>query len=72
LFTGGKSGRRDGFKEVFAHDSRLIPQRCGGPVFDNYGRFYGVNIGRYSRAVSIAVPSKIVCKFIADKLEIAF
>lgn len=72
LFTGGKSGRRDGFKEVFAHDSRLTPQRCGGPVFDNYGRFYGVNIGRYSRAVSIAVPSKTVCKFIADKLEIAF
>ncbi|WDF80689.1 trypsin-like peptidase domain-containing protein [Mucilaginibacter sp. KACC 22773] len=68
LFTGGKSGRRDGFKDVFAHDSMLTPQRCGGPVFDNYGRFYGVNIGRYSRAVSITVPSKIVCKFIADTL----
>jgi serine protease Do len=70
LFAGGKSGRRDGFKEVFAHDSRLTPQRCGGPVFDNEGHFYGINIGRYSRAVSIAVSAKVVCKFIANAAEI--
>ncbi|MDN3582398.1 trypsin-like peptidase domain-containing protein [Mucilaginibacter flavus] len=69
LFAGGKSGRRDGFKEVFAHDSRLTPQKCGGPVFDSAGHFYGINIGRYSRAVSIAIPSKIVLGFIAGSTQ---
>ncbi|WP_158642927.1 trypsin-like peptidase domain-containing protein [Mucilaginibacter ginsenosidivorax] len=69
LFAGGKSDRRDGFKEVFAHDSRLTPQRCGGPAFDCEGHFYGINIARYSRAVSITIPSKKVLKFIADSFQ---
>jgi len=64
MFPGGKSIRRDGFTGVFAHDAVLTPNRCGGPVFDMAGNFMGINIARYSRAVTIVMPADIIYAFL--------
>lgn len=66
LFAGGKSVRRDGFARVFVHDAVLQPNECGGPVFDCEGRFYGINIARYSRTTSIVVPAAVVLNVLKD------
>lgn len=60
LFEGGKSVRHDGFNTVFAHDAKLKPQECGGPVFDNEGHFYGINIARFSRVSNIVIPAAVI------------
>jgi len=63
-FTDGKSERRDGFANAFVHDAKLKPTECGGPVFDIYGKFMGINMARYSRTSSIAVTVAEIRKFI--------
>lgn len=67
-FTDGKSIRRDGFPDAFAHDATLKPAACGGPVFDIKGRFVGVNIARLSRTSSIAIPAHAVRVFLQKAL----
>jgi serine protease Do len=69
LFAGGKSIRRDGFEKVFSHDAILTPDRCGGPVFDLYGQFYGINIARHSRASSLVIPVTTIYEFIDNTLK---
>lgn len=69
-FEGGKSIRRDGFEEVFTHDAILQPYQCGGPVFDDKGAFYGLNIARFSRTSVIALPAAVVYAFIERHLAI--
>ncbi len=64
LFAGGKSIRRDGFAKAFAHDAKLHPEQCGGPVFDADGRFYGINIARFSRTSSVVIPAAVILEFI--------
>lgn len=68
MFAGGKSKRRDGFTRIFAHDAILTPNQCGGPVFDAAGNFMGINIARYSRTSTIAIPSEVVWEFVKDNL----
>jgi serine protease Do len=68
-FLGGKSYRRDGFNNVFLHDAVLKPDQCGGPVFDLSGKFCGINIARYSRAICLAIPDNLVFKFIDFSLS---
>ncbi len=67
-FPGGKSIRRDGFQKVFVHDSAIKADECGGPVFDAYGKFKGVNIARISRTSTLATPASVVSKFIQSSL----
>lgn len=69
-FEGGKSRRRDGFEQVFTHDAILQPYQCGGPVFDERGAFYGLNIARFSRTSVIALPAAVVYTFIEHYLAI--
>jgi serine protease Do len=69
LFAGGKSSRRDGFDKVFAHDARLKPWQCGGPVYDSSGHFYGINIARYSRTATLAIPAIVVKQVITEALQ---
>lgn len=69
LFEGGKSRRRDGYTAVFAHDARLKPEECGGAVYDLHGRFYGLNIGRYSRVSNVVVPASAVIRFVEQALR---
>ncbi|MDP9080813.1 MAG: trypsin-like peptidase domain-containing protein [Bacteroidota bacterium] len=63
FFKGGKSGRMDGFEQVFSHDAVLTPQQIGGPVFNIDGNFCGINIARYSRAVSLVLPAETIYSF---------
>ena len=64
FFDGGKSARRDGFDSIFAHDAPLHPDEVGGPLFSADGTFAGVNIARYSRTRSYAIPAEEVVEFV--------
>lgn len=68
LFDGGKSNRRDGFKAVFIHDAELYPHEVGGPIFDLQGHFVGLNVARFSRTQSLALPVRAVRDFVNDAL----
>lgn len=61
---GGKSERRDGFEQVFAHDANVKAYECGSPVFDLEGKFLGLNIARFSRTTSLALPAAVVLQFV--------
>ena len=65
-FEGGKSIIRDGFERVFAHDSRLHPEECGGPLLDLNGNFLGVNIARISRTGCLAIPVEEIWDFLRN------
>ncbi len=62
-----KSGRRDGFSEVFSHDADVTPEQCGGPVFDWHGQFVGINIARNSRVRTFTVPADVLHEFLAKR-----
>lgn len=66
-FQGGKSLRRDGFPVVFCHDAALLPEQCGGPLFDTQGRFVGINIARSSRTMSFALPTRVIRDFLNEQ-----
>jgi len=68
-FTGGKSVRRDGFNGVFTHDAIIEPYQCGSAVFDVSGDFYGLNIARFSRTSTIALPATTIYNFINTSLN---
>jgi len=69
MFAGGKSLRRDGFDQVFVHDSGLKANQCGGPVFDAEGYFIGINIARISRTGTVVIPASTVLNFINNSLR---
>jgi serine protease Do len=64
----GKSVKRDGFSQVFTHDAPLKPSDCGGALFDMKGNFVGINMARYSRTQSYAVPASVVKAFVEGAL----
>ncbi|MEO3407667.1 trypsin-like peptidase domain-containing protein [Mucilaginibacter sp. CAU 1740] len=70
-FPGGKSLRRDGFNNIFAHDARIKPNECGGPVFDASGYFMGINMARLSRTGTVVMPvaavERLVVEDVAEK-----
>jgi serine protease Do len=65
-FLGGKSIRRDGFAKVFSHDAIVLPDECGGPVFDLDHHFYGINIARFSRTTTLVIPATVILGLIND------
>jgi serine protease Do len=65
-FLGGKSIRRDGFAKVFSHDAIVLPDECGGPVFDLNHHFYGINIARFSRTTTLVIPATVILGLIND------
>lgn len=67
-FSGGKSIRRDGFDKVFTHDAIIKPEECGSPVFDLMGKFYGINIARFSRTSCLVMPADVISKFVLKSL----
>jgi serine protease Do len=69
LFPGGKSIRRDGFENVFIHDTKMQPYECGGPLFDAEGRFMGINIARLSRTSTVAISIRIIKRFVTAGLK---
>ena len=64
LFAGGKSDRRDGFKDVSIQDARIQAKECGGPVFDLNNRFVGINIARLSRTSTLIVPANKIVHYL--------
>ena len=64
-----KSGRRDGFEKVFSHDADLMPEECGGPLFDLDGNFLGLNIARNSRVRSYAITPEILKAWVEKNAE---
>ncbi|WP_432711613.1 trypsin-like peptidase domain-containing protein [Pedobacter sp.] len=68
-FVGGKSSRRDGFKAVFTHDAVIKPEECGGPVFDLEGKFYGINVARFSRTSSLVLSPQVISGFVLKSLQ---
>jgi serine protease Do len=69
LFKGGKSNRRDGFDKVFVHSTKISPEQCGGPVVDTMGKFYGINIARFSRTSTIVAPASVILSFLQSYLK---
>ena len=67
-FEGGKSIRLDDFKQVFAHDAAVKANEIGGPVFDAEGKFYGINIARFSRTSSLALPARLIYLFLQNAI----
>jgi|LakMenE01Jun11ns_1017448.scaffolds.fasta_scaffold9958176_9 S1-C subfamily serine protease len=61
-----KSTRRDGFPRVFTHDAPLLPESCGGPVFDLEGNFVGINAARHSRVRTYVIPKSVLVDFVRD------
>ncbi|MCI9846008.1 trypsin-like peptidase domain-containing protein [Flavobacterium pectinovorum] len=68
-FEGGRSERFDNFESVFAHDAKLKPHQCGGPVFKADGTFIGINIARFSRTCSLAIPADVIFNFVESSLN---
>jgi len=65
---GGKSQRRDGFEMVFAHDANVAASECGSPLFDLHGKFLGINIARFSRTTTLALPADLILQFIRQSI----
>lgn len=68
-FLDGKSIRYSGYDRVIIHDGRLKPIECGGPLYGIDGKLYGINIARFSRTSSLAIPAVEVRKFIIDTIK---
>ena len=58
MMSGEYSERRSGFPRVMQHD--IIGNRhfMGGPVFNLDGQCVGMNIARFSRCETYAIPAK--------------
>ena len=51
------SKRKTGFPRVLQHDLFVRPHQCGGPIVDLDGQVVGINIARYDRVTSYAIPA---------------
>ena len=50
--------RRAGFPVVLIHDTIAGRRQCGGPVFDLEGQVVEVNIARFHRCSTFAIPQQ--------------
>lgn len=67
MFKGGKSERRDGFREVWLSDIHLEAAQCGSPVFNGTGKLLGIGIARFSRSATVVMPVEIIKKWIEEE-----
>ena len=51
------SKKKTGFPRVLQHDLFVRPHQCGGPIVDLEGQVVGINIARYDRVTSYAIPA---------------
>lgn len=58
-----------GFGEVVAHDGITRPEQMGGPVVDLDGRVVGLNIARYDRTATHALPASRMPEIVKDLTE---
>jgi serine protease Do len=64
--TNPLSLRRESFPRVFAHDQRLRPEQCGGPLVDLAGHVVGINIASADASRTLAIPADVVQGVIAE------
>jgi serine protease Do len=60
--------RCSGFPAVFAHDSRVAPNQCGGPVVNLAGEVVGLNIARADNTRTLAIPADVLNKTVVELL----
>ncbi|MDA7627711.1 S1C family serine protease [Verrucomicrobia bacterium] len=58
--SGDISDRRTGFQKIIQHDMPLSPKSMGGPLMDLEGQVLGINIARYDRVATYALPADLV------------
>ncbi len=66
-FLGKISKATSGYAMVVQHDVPILPQECGGGVFDLSGKCVGVNVSRASRSRTYAVPGRVVSRLLASE-----
>lgn len=67
--SGRTSGRRSSFKRVLQHDIGLSERSVGGPLLDLEGHCVGMNIARFSRAESFAIPAAELKEILGELLQ---
>ena len=67
--SGAYSERRTGFPRVMQHDIMGNRSFMGGPVFNLDGECVGMNIARFSRCETYAIPAKDLEKLASDMIE---
>jgi serine protease Do len=60
------SQRKTGFPTILQHDSVIKPSDCGSPLVDLEGRVVGLNICRWGRTETYAVPAEVIQKVLPD------
>lgn len=61
--------RLTGFPAVVIHDTIVGRRQCGGPVVDLEGRVVGVNIARFHRCSTFAIPSQRIRHLVRELLN---
>ncbi|MEN9360876.1 MAG: putative serine protease HtrA [Verrucomicrobiota bacterium] len=57
ILSGNLSKLRTDFPAVFQHDGIVWTESCGGPLVDLNGRCAGINIARFDRVSTFALPA---------------
>jgi S1-C subfamily serine protease len=60
--------RRYGLPAVIVHDTIVERRQCGGPVVDLEGRVVGVNIARFDRCSTLAIPPQRIQRLVHELL----
>jgi len=64
--SGRISQRRTGFPMILQHDIPLSARTIGGPLLDLEGRCIGMNIARFSRSETYAIPASELQKLLSS------
>ncbi|MBI3865871.1 MAG: hypothetical protein HY290_28690 [Planctomycetia bacterium] len=64
--------RLTGFPSVVSHDTIVARQHCGGPVVDLEGRVVGVNIARFHRFSTLAIPQATIQRLVREMVRTSF
>jgi S1-C subfamily serine protease len=66
LANGKLSKRRTNFPMAIQHDGTVWADQCGGPLVNLQGQTVGINIARYDRACTFAIPAALVQQTVAQ------
>jgi S1-C subfamily serine protease len=63
------SMRVTGFPAVLIHDAIVGRRQCGGPIVDVEGNVIGVNIARFHRCSTFAIPVQRIRQLVQKLLD---
>lgn len=64
--SGRISTRRSGFPSIIQHDIPLSSRTVGGPLLNLEGQCLGINIARYNRAETYAIPAEEIVSLLEE------